>query len=91
MLDNTDGQYSRLNITAATVVKPASGRICKVCVNVAGAAGTINDVATTGGAAAGNLVFAIPAVVGVYELNFPCLSGIVVVPGAAQVVSVSYN
>lgn len=85
------GNLSRLNITAATVVKATPGRIAKVTVNVAGAAGTVSDCITTGAVAASNLVWAIPAVVGVYDLDWPCLLGIVVTPGAAQVVSISYN
>ena len=85
------GLLSSLNITAAAVVKATPGRIAKVAVIVAGAAGTVNDCATTGTAVAGNVIFEIPAVVGVYPLDWPCLVGIVVVPGAAQVVSVSYT
>lgn len=86
-----NGSTNKLNITAATVVKATAGRICTVVVNVAGAAGTLNDCATTGAAAAANLIFAIPATVGVYKVDFPCLAGIVVAPGAAQVVSVSFD
>jgi hypothetical protein len=82
---------SKLNITTATVVKPASGILVCFAVTVAGAAGTINDTTTTGGAAAANVIAAIPAVVGYYCGQFPFLSGLVVSPGAAQVVSVSYQ
>lgn len=86
------GTQNSLNITAATVVKASKGRICKVNVLTAGSTvGTVNDVSTTGGAAAGNLVFNIPDTVGIYDLNFPCSTGIVVVPGTGQVVSVSFN
>jgi hypothetical protein len=86
-----NGSTNKLNITAATVVKATAGRACTVIVNVAGAAGTLSDCATTGAVAATNLVFAIPATVGVYKMDFPCLTGIVVTPGAAQVVSVSFD
>lgn len=81
---------SRLNITTGTVVKAATGRVGKLSVLVAGAVGTLNDCATVGAAAAGNEVFVIPAAAGVYDLDWPMLFGIVVVPGAAQVVSISY-
>lgn len=82
---------SKLNITTSTVVKPASGMLVCFTVLVAGAAGTINDVTTTGAVAASNQIAAIPAVVGYYCGQFPFLSGLVVAPGAAQVVSVSYQ
>lgn len=82
---------SKLNITTATVVKAASGELVCFNVTVAGAAGTINDVTTTGAAAAANVIAAIPAVVGSYCGRFPFLSGLVVAPGSAQVVSVSYQ
>jgi len=81
---------SLLNITAATVVKATPGRIVRVAVTTAGAAGSIYDHATTSGVAAGNLIAAIPATVGVFDLDWPCAVGIVVVPGAAQVCSVSF-
>jgi len=84
------GNASALNVTAATVVKAAPGTVFTVTVNTAGAAGSIHDCLTTGAAAASNLVFNIPAVAGVYSLTFPCFVGIVVSPGAAQVVSVAY-
>lgn len=82
---------SKLNITTATVVKPAAGMLVCFTVTVAGAAGTINDVTTTGGVAAANVIAAIPAVIGYYCGQFPFLSGLVVSPGSAQVVSVSYQ
>lgn len=82
---------SKLNITTATVVKAAAGELVCFNVTVAGAAGTINDVTTTGAAAAANVIAAIPAVLGSYCGRFPFLSGLVVAPGAAQVVSVSYQ
>lgn len=82
---------SKLNITSAAVVKPAAGVLVCFNVTVAGAAGTINDTTTTGGAAAANVIAAIPAVVGYYCGRFPFFSGLVVSPGSAQVVSVSYQ
>jgi hypothetical protein len=85
------GSSSANNIAAATVVKAGRGRIARVSVTTGGAAGAIHDAATTGAVAAGNLIAVIPDVVGVYEIDFPCLNGIVVSPGAAQVVSVSYT
>ncbi|OYV61585.1 MAG: hypothetical protein B7Z69_00540 [Actinobacteria bacterium 21-73-9] len=88
----SDGGVSRtLDVTTATVIKASSGRVCNVNVIVAGStAGTVNDVATTGGAAAANQVATIPDAVGNYSIQMPCLTGIVVVPGTGQTVAVSY-
>jgi hypothetical protein len=36
-------------------------------------------------------VFTIPAVVGVYEVNWPMQAGIMIAPGAAQVVAVAWQ
>lgn len=83
------GFSTSLNIAAATTVKASPGHIFKVSVVTAGAAGQICDSATT--CAAANVVATIPAVVGVYDINFPALVGIRVETGAAQVVAVSFQ
>lgn len=88
---NFPGQAAALNIAGATVVKSSAGRCVRVSVLVAGAAGTVNDVATTGAASIANQIFTIPATVGVYEVNWPCGVGIVVIPGAGQTVAVCYQ
>lgn len=86
------GASTLLNITASTVVKNLPGRICRVVVLVAGsAAGTINDLATAGGAAVANQVFTIPNTLGSYDVQMPCGVGIQVTPGTGQTVAVSYN
>lgn len=85
------GTSTLLDISAQTVVKSTPGRAVKVSVLVAGAVGTINDCATAGAVATANEFFVIPATVGVYALDWPCLAGIVVSPGAAQVVSIVYE
>lgn len=80
------------NLTAATVVKATPGRCVTVSVIVAGsAAGTANDVTNTAGAAVANQFGTIPNTVGIYKFDWPCLSGIVVVPGTGQTVSVAFN
>jgi len=85
------GVSNSYNITAAAVVKATPGRLVKVSVVVAGsAAGTANDCATTGVAAAANEIAAIPNAVGVITLDWPCGTGIVVVPGTGQTLAVSY-
>jgi hypothetical protein len=80
---------SKLNITGSTVVKPAQGILVTFNVTTAGAVGAIYDSSTTGAAA--TLIAVIPAVVGTYNMQFPFLTGLLVVPGSAQVVSVSYR
>jgi hypothetical protein len=90
-VNTQQGTSSSLNLTAATVVKATAGRAVRVSVLVAGTApGTVNDTTTTAGAALANEVFEIPNTVGMFELDWPCASGIVVVPGTGQTVAVSY-
>ncbi len=84
------GLSTSLNIAAATVVKGSPGRLVRINVIVAGAAGTANDCATTGAAAAANEIAVIPAAIGPLLLDWPCAAGITIAPGAAQVVSVSF-
>lgn len=86
------GIASRLDITASTLVASGVHQIATLCVITAGStAGTLNDSATTGGAATANEVAAIPNAVGCNQLDWPMANGIVVVPGTGQAVSISYN
>lgn len=80
------------NLTTATVIKATPGRCVSISVIVAGsAAGTANDVTLTAGAVVANQFGTIPNTVGVYEFDWPCLAGIVIVPGTGQTVSVAFN
>ena len=86
------GISSSLGDSAATVVKATAGRLCKVSVTTAGAAGAVYDNNLTGASnTAANLIGVIPAIVGVYTFDWPCATGIVYVPGAAQVASITYS
>ena len=79
------------NVTAATVIKALPGYVVTIAVIVAGSAvGTVNDCATTGAAAVGNQVAVAPNTVGVIQLDWPCATGIVVVPGTGQTLAVAY-
>lgn len=82
------------NITAATLLRAAPnapGRICRISVIVAGsAAGTVNDVLTTGAAAVANQLATIPNTVGVISIDMPCVLGMVIVPGTGQTLAVSF-
>lgn len=87
-----EGRLSTLNITGAVVIKAAPGRVFKVSVIVAGSgAGTVNDCATTGAAAASNQIGSTPTTVGTVDFNWPMASGIVVVPGAGQTLAVTWE
>lgn len=86
------GASSALNITVATVVKAAPGRLVRVSVIAAGsAAGTVNDHATTSGVGASNQIGTIPTAVGTTLFDWPCAVGITVVPGTGQTIAVSYT
>lgn len=86
------GVNEKLNVTAATVIKATPGTVFRVSVTTAGsAAGSVYDAATTAGDVAANLVASIPDSVGVIDLTWPCATGILVVPGTGQTVSVSYS
>lgn len=86
------GARSALDITAATVVKASAGVLYRVSVTTAGsAAGSVYDYASTSGQGASDLVASIPNAVGVTELLWPCNTGILIVPGTGQIVSVSYT
>ena len=84
------GEQTALNLTADTLIKAGPGRLVRVSVTTAGAAGAVHDAAAIGGAAAGNLIGVVPATVGIYFFDWPCVNGIVYKLGAGQVVSISY-
>lgn len=79
-----------LNVNQPTVVKATPGSVLMMNVLVAGSVGAIYDCASSAAATTSNEIAVIPAAAGPVELNFPCLVGIVVKPGANQVVSLSY-
>ena len=94
------GKGSANNIAAPGVVVKIVGpneakgqaRVLRVNVVVAGSTvGSVNDCATVAAAAAGNLVAAIPNVVGPILIDMPLLVGLVVIPGTGQTVSVTYD
>ena len=88
------GLSSKLNVTAAGVVKVGAGRVAKI-INNAGVAGfTINDCATTGAAAAANAIMVVTTTtVGqVIALDFPFTTGLVVsAVGASGVLAISFT
>ena len=76
-------------ISAATVLLVGQGRLARVVVTTAGAVGSIYDASVS--SATTPKIFVIPNAVGVTEVNIPVENGIVVTPGAGQVVTVSYS
>lgn len=77
-------------ITAQTVIKQSTGRVASVSVIVAGSApGHLYDASQP------NIVIAplyvIPNTVGVFVVNLPTDTGLVVVPGTGQTVTVSWS
>ena len=95
-LEVWSGLSAKYNITSATVVYPSKARLVNIAVVVAGsAAGTANDCATTGAAAASNQVCTIPNTISsaapVLSIDWPCNTGIVIVPGTGQTIAVTYS
>lgn len=77
------------SIGAATLVSSGPGRVVNVSVTTTGAIGTLYDSPSAG--VLTHPLYVIPAAVGVYAVNMPYGLGLVVAPGAAQVVAVSYS
>lgn len=91
-LEENNAQYTSDTVTGATLVIAGTGKILNFCVTVAGTAnGTINDAATTGAAAAANVLAATPNTVGVTECDLMFTDGIVISPGTGQSVNVTYR
>lgn len=80
-----------LNMTGSgTAIKTSAARVARITVVAASTtAGAVYDCAAIGSTAAGNLVFTIPATVGVYMLDWPMKSGVSVFPGAGMTLAVS--
>ena len=85
-----EGLSTRLNITAKTLIKPSAGRAMRVSVVVAGSAvGAIYDQ-TSLTVDSTKQFFSIPIALGNYVVNFPCNTGILVVPPTGGTIAVSY-
>lgn len=80
-------------ITVTTTLKTSAARLKSVSVIVAGAAGTINDCATTGAVASSNAVAGTPAAIGnqVWQTPLDLVNGLTVSPGAGQTVAVDWE
>ena len=83
---------TQLNINQPIVLKKGAGAVIEAVVTLAGStAGAIYDAATTGGGSTGSLIATLPNTVGPIAISFPCQTGITVVPGSGQCISVAYQ
>lgn len=85
------GKITSSVLTASTLVVSGAGRLVRVSVIVAGAAGTAYNSNTTAGAGASNALYVIPATVGVHDVGVNFSNGLVISPGAGQSVNVTYS
>lgn len=92
IINLNDGNKSALWVTASTVIKAQPGLVATVDVLQTGSSlGGVYDAASTAAANTSNQIGVIPNTVGQTKLTFPCLTGITVLLGTNQVVSVSYR
>ncbi len=85
------GNFTSSALSAQTLVATGSGYLVRFSVVVAGAEGTINNAASTGGVASSNAIAVTPATVGIYSVGSRFTNGLVVTPGAGQTVVVTYS
>lgn len=92
-LRTAKGTTTKLNMTAANVIKATPGRLTQIIILAPGTTSggfTFNDCATTGAAAAANAIYTLPfgnATAGqVLNVDIPCATGIVLsaVPGGGS-------
>ena len=87
---NVQGVQNKTGIAAATLVKGSAGRCATIIVTTAGSTvGACYD--TNSASSTANKFYDIPDTIGVYVVNFPVSTGLVVTPGTGQVVSVSFS
>jgi hypothetical protein len=87
---SVNGTLNAANIAGTTLVKSTAGRIATVSVLTAGTTvGLVYDSATLTGLT--KPLGVIPNTVGTFALNLPISFGLLVVPGAGQVVTVGYS
>jgi hypothetical protein len=80
-----------LNIKVPTVVSTRPGRLLRVSVVRAGTTpGAVCDAGTLAGTVAASRIATIPRTIAMYEVEWPRDFGIVVVPGAGQVLAVVF-
>jgi hypothetical protein len=84
------GAKIRQNITSATVVSAAQGRLATVSITTGGSTnGVIYDSASA--SVTTRPIYTIPNTIGIVFVNLPVAYGVVVAPGTGQAVTVSYS
>ena len=89
--DVSQGRQATNGISTTKLIKKGIGRLARVSVTTAGAAGAVYDWNSTSSEGAANLIGVIPATVGIYYFDWPFTLGLLYVPGAAQVASISWT
>ena len=85
-----NGTKGTAAISTATYVEQGAGRLCRVSITSPGtASGLIYDAQSVNDLT--RPLWLIPQTPGLIEVNIPTVYGILVVPGAGQVVSVGYS
>ena len=85
------GSIQTKELAVTTQVKSSSGWLATISVIVAGSStGTVYDTNAVSNLT-GNRIYIIPMTVGIYTLQVPFNSGLVVVPGSGMVYSVTYS
>ena len=80
-----------LKISVPTVVSTRPGQLLRVSVVRAGTTpGAVHDAEALAGVSASNRIATIPRTIAIYDVDWPCDFGIVVVPGAGQVLAVMF-
>lgn len=91
-LIQTNGQYSSVEITSATLLYSGPGTLVKVSVIQAGSTtGFIYDFNSAAVAVTGRRILAIPNTIGLVNAGLAFTLGLVVVPGTGQSIVVSYS
>lgn len=86
------GKQVSSEIIEKTAVKTSSGIVAKVSVISSGSGtGTIYNANSIGTAIVGTRIYVIPNAVGIYDVNLPSNTGIVVEPSAEMIVVISYS
>ncbi len=81
--------YPEITGGAPVLVKTGNGRIAMISVTTAGAVGAVYD--TNDATLTNRQIYAIPATIGAFFVNLPFSYGLVVAPGAGQIVTVSWS
>jgi hypothetical protein len=85
------GSYSTKELSASIVVKSSSGWVATVSVlDIGTTQGFLYDTNSTS-TTSGNRIYAVPNVLGVYQVQIPFATGLVFVPGTSSVVSIGYS